>query len=534
MSKEDIYKVEKEIDDAFSDSDLTRVNYGQAAWFILSVAEDHQFKIRAYQPLERWSLDIYTDGLMNSLTHPLRACLKSCSVSTSPINRQMNNDLYGAANDWIDRAISYDQFCSIFPLYHNNEIELSISGKEILTTDWSKLDLSYEAYDRFIKRRHSGDEIESIDDQGVLVDLINLNTTFNKRGFHLNYNPKLVEKLRLYLDKSNSLRFSLPENWIFSHFSISEFKEVFLTIQSMAFGWFVARVLAANNGAEYYAFNNAIWVPRLEELTRRLKRYTGIAPTKISKIIEYLTFGSCGVRQPDIAIQPIVNPGNGELIICPFLFMNSNCERNLCVLLNQITEEQRIYSQLVNEKEKKLREEVCEKIRPLGFEFSHGHIDGTDIDLAIIDRRNKKCLSIELKWFIEPAEIREVLQRSKEVKKGVAQARKILSAWERGDGRLLRDVLKVESDYEFLSMVSPVTSIGTHSAQDLEIPVVKTWHLVDEILSRGELGSVIEWLRKREYLPVQGVDFTVHEMPLKTGEWTSVWYGLKTTETIDT
>ncbi len=46
-------------------------------------------------------------------------------------------------------------------------------------------------------------------------------------------------------------------------------------------------------------------------------------------------------------------------------------------------------------------------------------------------------LCVEIKWFIEPAEIREVLARSEELSKGVDQALKITKAFKDADTRLL-------------------------------------------------------------------------------------------------
>lgn len=524
MNTEKLRIAEQEIDEAFSETELMNLGYCQAVWTLLSVVEDHHFNIRVCNPLEESELDIYVDGLLNSLTYPLQVCHKKFHVQSTGINRALIDDDYEAANKWIDKAEDYTHFCSIFPLYHNGEIELHIENNKVVTPDWSKYDLSYEVYDRFIKKRHP--EIGEPSDPNNIAEIVRAQTQIKGESFRLNFNPRLVEALRNHLRDEHRLRFTLPEHWEFRFFSISEFKEVFTTIQSMSYGWFMARQFACMGGVPALGFKDSLWTPRRTELVSRLNRYTRIARDKIEKIVEYLTFGRAEVRSPDIAIQPIVDLKNGELAISTFVLLNVNCERNMCVLLNQINEEREIYSRLVEDKEIRLRQEIISRLSNTAYEVKFGNLKDTDVDLAIIDRENKKCITVELKWFIEPAEIREVIQRSKEIKKGVEQAKKVSTAWSVNDSRLVNDILEIDKSFDFLAVVAPVTSIGNQSSQSISVPVIKTWHLIDEILKVGNLGKIMEWLRNREYLPKLGVDFKIEKIEITSGTWSSVWYGI--------
>ncbi|MDA0242596.1 MAG: hypothetical protein OT477_04210 [Chloroflexi bacterium] len=524
MSTEQIVNIEKEIDEAFSKSPLLDIGYTQAVWTLLSVVEDHHWKIQVYKPLDQNSRAIYADGLLNALTYPLRVCHKKNPDSPKTLKRFLIEEDYEAASEWIDRAEDYTHFCSIFPLYHNREISLQVAGNSLITTSWLDYDLSYEAYDRFIKKHNSKGEKKAI--SNAMVPSILASTSVKNDTFSLNFNPKLVKEISSHLKASLDLMFSLPEEWMFTHFSIADFKIVFTTIQSLAYGWFIARQIACQKGVAALGFNSSLWTPHKTELIARLIRYTGLTNEKMAKIIEYLTFGEAGIRNPDIAIQPIVDLRNGEYGISPFVWLNVNCERNLCVLLNQIEEEKNIYSQLVNSKENKLRQEIIQKLSGLEFVFKFGQLGDTDIDLAIIDHKTKKCLTLELKWFIEPAEVREVIQRSKEIKKGVIQAQKIMSAWQRKDDKLVNDILGIDASYDLLSVVASVNSIGNASAQDSKVPIIKTWHLVDEIIERRNLGQIMGWLKNKDYLPKRNIDFEIKNIEIQSGKWLSTWYGI--------
>ena len=52
---------------------------------------------------------------------------------------------------------------------------------------------------------------------------------------------------------------------------------------------------------------------------------------------------------------------------------------------------------------------------PLNFDYKSGDVKGTNIDLAIIDRANKVCLCLELKWLIGASRrFREIEDRTEE------------------------------------------------------------------------------------------------------------------------
>ena len=165
----------------------------------------------------------------------------------------------------------------------------------------------------------------------------------------------------------------------------------------------------------------------------------------------------------------------------------------------------------------------------LDLDFIHGQLADTDIDLAIIDRKSKTCLCVEIKWFIEPAEIREVQRKSEELAKGVEQARKISKAFHENDDRLM-SLLSINQSYDFLATVGSVNFIGNHRVQHPDVPITKLWHLASEIQKRGRLDEVFEWLRSRSYLPSKDHDYKITEVEIQSGEWHSRWYGIEYAE----
>jgi len=517
-----VEEAEREIDAAFAANALKNEGYAQAAWTLLSQSEDAY--IKALHTLPYGEVDIFTDIRMNSLSYPLRVCHRECPPS-SKLRDVMISAHYQLAWDWLTLADhGYYNFSSIFPLWHRGKVKCAVEGNR-LHTEVPKDEKSYEAYNRLIQK-DAKPERTAILPHDTIAQAVLAKTSFGKDWYRVNFDPRLVAQLVSGLVPFAAVRHSLPEEWTFGGFTLGQYRKVFVTVQAMLWGWMVARNLLVEK-LYGIGYRSAVWVVSRDELSTRLRRYTSLEAETVERILALMTFGASGIRNPDIAIQPLLDLRNGFLALSPFVWLNTNAERNLCVLLNQIPEQRKIYDRLKNEKETLLKAEMKEFVSALGLDVRSGVVDGTDLDLAIIDRKNSDCLCLELKWFIEPAEIREIGERTTELKGGVEQARKIRALYERGDRRLARDVLDIEPGYRFMAAVASQNWIGHSEAQDPDVPIVKVWHLLHAIRDRGSLRSAMEWLKNRDYMPKEGTDFAIIPIEIACGKWTGAWYGIK-------
>jgi hypothetical protein len=518
-----IEEIEREIDRAFASNTLKDEGYAQAVWTLLSVTEDYFLKV--FQQQED-VMDIFTDVHMNALTYPLRVCHRECPENRRRLKRQYIEGHYKLAWDWLELATNgYTDFHTLFPLWHRDRLELAVEGRRLSVTTRQQ-DKRYEAYNRVnLKDAKPASKLKAPlpDFEGLVA----LKTSGGKDWFRVNFDPELVEQLASALRPTLMQQHSLPDEWAFSGFTLAQFREVMITVQAMMTGWFATRCGVAAAGMIGMGFKSAVWVVPHQEFAARLNRYTEIEFTTLKTILDLLTFGSSGIRNPDIATQPLIDLRNGDYAVSPFVWMGTNPERNFCVLLNQIPEHRIVYSQLVNKKEALLRKEIEDFLKPLGLDARSGEVDGTDLDLGIVDRNDRCCICLELKWFIEPAEIREIEERTQELKNGISQAKKIRGLWERKDSRLLKDILGIEPDYHFCTVVASQNWIGHAEAQDDEIPIIKIWHFLNHVSDCGSLRGAMDWLYERRYLPVAGTDFEVAPMEVTCGEWACEWYGIK-------
>ncbi|BAZ30456.1 hypothetical protein NIES4074_29160 [Cylindrospermum sp. NIES-4074] len=528
MNKSDdlIRKAEQEIDSAFLSNKLKNIGYTQAVWTLLSVVEDHHLRIRVVEPMSDEQLQVYIDNLINWLSYPLRICLKEAVKNSNKLTKVLINEHYGLAQEWIEKSKQYWNFCLIFPLWYRKKIQISVIENKLIPTDCTTLELEYEAYNRLVKK--SGDGAETRIDLNKVTQIVIDNTEFNNKHkiFKVNFNSHLASELIALCNEVYLSKYNLPEEWQFSGFTISQFKSIFITTQALSLAWYIARVEAAR-GRKGLAYSSSIWVVKKQELITHIARYSKQPRNVVKNIYDKITFGNAGIRHPDIATQPLIDLYNSHYAISPFIWLNVDAERNLCVLLNQIESEKTIYSKLVENKESILKDEFIKLVRSLSFDCKYGSKESTDVDLAIIDRQERLCLVMELKWFIEPAEIRECHDRSEELVKSVKQALKIKNAYRNSDRRLIEGVLNIEPDYELMTIVVSKNWIGHFDVQNLEVPIIKSGDLMRKLESSRSLSETISWLKLREYLPKRGKDFHVGHVNIQLGDWQSKWYGIK-------
>ncbi len=518
-----INDIEEEIDNEFNQNPLTGLSYSQAMWTILSVVEDEYLKNTCIKPLSVEQLRIYVDRRINSLSYPIKAIHKA-SEAGKQIEFKLFDEHYGWALDWLSKADSYYEFNGMFPLLHREKISIEIRDNHIIANGWQKDSFDYEAYNRLIRKDGARKDIHL--DPNEIVDDVLARIKTTETTFEINLNPKLVKTLIQHYSKAAFSRYNLPEEWKTSSFSYGEFRSVFVALQAILYGRFVARSVVASQGMLGLGYPSSVYTPQKDELANRLVRYTRIEISKVSAILDCLTFGSKGIREPDIALQPIIDLKNGSYALSPFVLGNIDVERNFCTLLNKITEEKKIYSKLVDSKEALMKADIINDISFIGFRFESGQLENTDLDLAIIDDINKVCICLELKWFIEPAEIREVIERSEELEKGIKQAKNIFDIHTQNDSQLL-NLLKIDGTYQFLAVVGSKNWIGNVEIQNEDISIIKVGHLIETIKQTKCLSATLEWLKNRDYLPRRSVDYDIETTKIEMGKWSSEWYGIK-------
>lgn len=295
---------------------------------------------------------------------------------------------------------------------------------------------------------------------------------------------------------------------------------MFETICAISHIHFAARGLAVNQGCDDFGYASSLYMPSSNELLRRVVNYSRVSESAVQNILDDLTYGNGGILHPAPALQPLIKLNSDIFAIMPHLWIYSAAEVNFTMLLNKLPSEKHIYSKLASEKEGLMRKRITARLSGKGSRTVSGEVpDLPDIDLAIIMDSEKKCLLLELKWFIAPALARERVEKSEEIAKGVSQVMRLKQAFVKNH-ELLLNKLKIDSSYTLEGVVVSENWIGYGDVQSPEVPVIQSDHLIAKLRTAQNLESAIEWLKARKYLPMEGEHFKVVQETVTIGDWT--------------
>jgi len=528
-----VRQAEDEIDQVYKSNLLLSIPYITALWHLLVIYEDIIFlNCFGSNTISRKE----SSAMCVNLNYGLKTAINwlkhnnKIQGSIPPLN--IDPILYDAAVDLLSLALDYQTFVIAFTYASRGLINIHLQEKKLIHNYNLNKESQYEAYNELIK-------LQCMDSALAQIDLARFNkiqneilraVKFSGNHFQVKTTPSMIQKVMAFSNESIfSPVFKLPENWKFDLFTLDEFRTFFLSINTLAMIHSVGRFSACGKGCENFGRSSCIIIFKKEELIQRLIRYTKLDDKIIKTLIELLTFGSYNLNLPDPALQPIIPLTDNLLAISPLLWTTISPERNLCALLNRIPYFKTIYSGLTLQKETLMRNNIKNHFSKSSFKFWNGKIPGNnnlpDIDLVIISHEEKACLVTELKWFIPPAEVREIIERSEEIHKGVEQIIKLQKHSEEHSTFLPKE-LHIDNSYEIFWCVISANSIGMSSVQSKKVPVISEEHFISMLKVTKSIKTVGKILKNREYLPVVNQQYEIDKSVASLEGWELNWYNI--------
>jgi hypothetical protein len=523
----EIRNIEHYFDNAYRSNPLVNISRPTATWMLLGAFEAAVAKPYLQDnPTNLQKQSLRENGLINALKHAL-SWLRDCPAGS--LQAQFADQTYRAAYDLLFLGGRYDAVETVFVLASRGHHKLTLEGRRVVPLPLAEADAArFYAYNRFIATGPDLPQptLELSNNYAQIADRVKV----TGEGFRLKLDPRFVDQAMSSYEPVLNQRFHLPESWRTTRYSFGDLKLIYLVLSTLAAIHFEGRLIAAGRGAIGSGFNNAVLRFGCNELRSRVSRYSGLEDATIEAIVEDLSYGSRGVERPDPALQPLIPINSDVILLAPSLVLCSSSERNHCALLNSIPEEQEIYSRLVSQKEALMRGEIlgiCESkpYRHYNGRIS-GHADLGDIDLALIDENLRLVLLLEMKWFIAPDEIWQVLKRGEELKKGVSQAKRLRTAFREGTNAMLR-ALNIPPDFECRCAVVSYNWVGGRMVQDDEVPIITLRHLLEALEEAENLARLAEWLADGRYLPTEGVHFRVVSKEISIGQYGTVWWDIE-------
>jgi len=464
------------------------------------------------------------DSIVVSAKWPMRWLLGSCR-SGDTIPQTFDDAGYVAAHELSTLGQDYSHFEAAFTYASLSVLTLGLDDRWIRASDEFRRDTRYDAYDRLRQPRMTDTSLDGVD---KVISALGTTVGFSNEWFFYDTGPRLTAMALELLSPLIDSRFRLPDEWVFGRFSLDDFRAVARVLWTLGYLHFNARIIAAKQGCLGLGYARALYVTTKRELVTTVRTHTGLTRETVESIIETLTFGRHDQRNPDPALQPLIPLTSRHVALAPNLILNSALERNLAVLLNRLPEEKALYAALSKDREVLSRQRVTRTLDELGYRYWFGELSdwgpAAEIDLAIVSDAERRCLALEMKAFIGPADPREVHERSIEIKRGIEQAT-LRRARTRDMLGPLQRALCIDDTYDVTWAVASETSIGAPYVQSDDMPVVQTRHILDKLRAGCHLAPVCEWLNKSKHLPIEGTHYEAVDFTARVGEWNLPWYG---------
>ena len=529
----ELRRAESEIDRAHQSNKLMNTPFGEAAWHYLALCEARLFvpftnPTLLTMPLDEHALGALVDSTITQAKWPLVWLWRTCG-NGGVIPYRFDKDMYDAALHLSEMSDDYLAFEAAYTYASIGVIDLRIDDTTILPDFTLRRDVRYEAYDRLVDGR-GAEHLNGNGEQLELMHRINASLRLKGNRFSYRVTPHMVRLAEDSTTMSLGPEPALPASWTFSRYTVGDFQRWARVVRSLCLIHILARFRASVAGQEELGYADSLLIMDKREMHRRLVRYTGLDDKIIAALLEDFTFGSRGIHLPDLALQPLIPLLSDCYAIAPNLVLNLRLERNFAVLMNRIPEERAIYSTLSAGREELSRQRIVGALTSMRIRHWYGNVpdwaEASDIDLALMDEASESCLILELKSFVGPAEVREICERSQEIAEGITQVRvrRNLAGIRREP---LHKVLEIDDNWNIYWAVASESSVGGLHVQAEDVPVVRTPHLVRKIMNYRGLQEVGEWLRKREYLPVEGRHYRVEEEESQVASWKLKWYNIR-------
>lgn len=515
-----------EIDVAHRDNLLFRENRAHAARAFLAYAEGRVFEAtRPGSPSIRMAPDV----VVNLAQWPMRWIWELCPtegiVDQSPTLLRST-----AVRELYDLAYRHFQYETVFSHASQRHLRIHSEANRIVVTARDEHSVRYDAYDRVVDAIEQSDlpaECRLLDAEEVsaMYPAVRL----DGKRFLYAVDDDLLDRATRVLKPLLDLHFRLPPDWKLGRFTLGEYRGVLQTLSVMSNLHLLARHRAIQQGVSDLGNADALVVLDRRHLINRLAHGAHLSRATVWEIVQDLTFGGRDMKQPDIALQPLVPLAGNLFCWAPSFVSSSALERNLITLLNRFPESKKAYERLSGQREDLLRNKLKSTFDEIGVRCWNGKVPGwgrgQEVDFVAIDDGMKQCLVMELKSFLGPADPPELDHKSQELNKGVQQirVRQRLAVEKRAD---LDRTLSIDHQYSLTFLVVSETWAGGGLVIDEEVPVLRSSDLIRKIRATRDLAAVASWASNRDFLPVDGVHYREVRDNVRIGSRVLEWYRL--------
>ncbi len=453
MIIKNIQQIENEVDLFYKSLDLTTDIKGLAIWRALTVSEDTLFfamnnlyetgfgKVTLNHFL--WIHELFEHNKI-AIKHMLSEIDKQCFDSHLCVYDDIiSPEVYTQLLKVYRASCDYSHICTLFISLHK-KLTSAMHQNDEIHFNYNKIDLEYSILHHHLSSDpplvgKSGFqvlyELMFLDINNDLIQGVLSNTHFE--GELINYPHS--QKLMCYLySQIASFCFPVDERWMFSCFSLSEFRAYFRSLICICIHHTIAVLFNSRvHGIKGGGLEQRVLRINKSLLKEIISKYSGLSNETIERITEFLTYGK-NVKSPDPALQPLIDVGN-EYIIPNYLVITSNFDRNALTLYSRIDEKG--FNKTSHLFEVEMTRNILSEINGKFTSLTNLMLpkkEGGEIDLILLDEISKTILICELRWMLQPSDPNEIFNRQKVCIEKVEQAQKKVNAANKHKEHILR------------------------------------------------------------------------------------------------
>ncbi len=532
-----IRKIESEIDNYFRSHSFMQLPCSIAIQYLLIAYEDanrlpllsgtniltSEFKIMAL-----------TQNNQSALTQSINWASKITKPVPEEIIIDIDENIYTNAVNFFYLAYSYDRAVSAYTMWSRGVAEATLVNENTVRFEYLGEEARYdmlatrlyvENYDEFFAKRNSNNDFHMINAKTAIENSVIQTSQYSITYSTSGINYEEIIKIALEMIKSQTIP---PANWRFYDLTTECFEMFWSALLSICILYHFALFHAATKmKMKGGAVASTIIVYTKGNWIRQLSKWTGLSKQIISQILEYHIY-SIEHKKPDIVVTPFIFITEKHLALVPTLITTSNLGRNLLKHLasnysNEYDRNSDVFANnMISEFYKTIKSQYFEIYPNLTIPDNKKL---PDIDIFLLDKRNKQVMLCEFKWTIPAAEPYEILEKREKEKKALDQLGLLKEYFRDNPTKILED-LNYEGQivYDNMFFVGVLKNcVGTAFMFNKDIPIVE-FSIFCKLLNENEsLEEVFKCIRERKFLPKKNVDFETKDIEHEIGKFKIIW-----------
>ncbi len=533
LTNSEVLQIEAQVDRHFDRTSLPTSDLNTARWVVCAVNEDVN-RLALLDAVKTWYREDARanrarfvgrlDRSKYALRHALDLCAKHLPLTNVCGLIHFNAENYTPACHLLASAEEFAAATRVFSAYHAKALELSIDRETGLISALQEKWASHYGSLEYVLNADKGEfspvillvnlfsgpsfempGVNSFGGWGPTIYEIVKRARLKKGRIHYQLIKRFARELFEEFNVTPSL---LSKKWVFPWGTMPEAQSYFAALQAVS----VYHLLSVHFGSIRRLNGRGVDQICLNTEARRLNadlaRVSGLPIRTVEAVTDALTLGS-GTTTPDPALQPLVPIGDARLAVPGSVILSSKWSRNMLSLHARVAEdsfnansaafEQTMISVLESELPARFIHRTS-----INIPTSKGP---EEIDLLLIDKNARSILLGELRWMLQPGDVREVLNRKKVIREKVKQAHRKLAGARAATDEVVQQLGLPPGAWTINAVVIIDGFGGTVSDRPKDIPVVPRDVFIRVVDAALDLDHAHAVMTTPLWLPREGFDF---------------------------